>query len=413
MSQLCAELIITTRKNGTAVAALVEEDGRPLELTVFTDDTASDVGAIYVGRVHSVAKNIQAAFVELKNGETAYLPLADAREGIYTKKGPCKTAAVGDELLVQVTGDAVKTKKASVTASRLSLSGKYLVLTLKDKRISCSGKLPPAEKERLKRTAAAMVGENPEFGLILRTNAAQASEPALKEEFVRLKTELERILQTAPYRPCFSCLRPALKPYLYVIQNTYTEGLSRIVTDRQDWYADILAFLQLTDPELARITELYQDRLLPLAALHSLDQELERALSPRVWLKSGAYLVIEPTEALTVIDVNTGKYEGGKDRRKTFLKINREAAAEIARQLRLRSIYGIIIVDFINMEEEEDRRLLLEEFSRLLSRDPVKTVLVEMTRLNLVEITRKKGKKSLAEQCRAVETEKQKKTDSY
>ena len=131
--------------------------------------------------------------------------------------------------------------------------------------------------------------------------------------------------------------------------------------------------------------------------LYSLETQLSQALGERVWLKSGGYLVIQPTEALTVIDVNTGKFEGGKKREAAFLKINREAAAEIARQLRLRNLSGIIIVDFINMEEEESKEILLSELDGRLRRDPVRTTLVDMTKLSLVEITRQKRERPLAE----------------
>ena len=143
---------------------------------------------------------------------------------------------------------------------------------------------------------------------------------------------------------------------------------------------------------------MYKDKLLPLSKLYCFEKAFKDALNEHVWLKYGAYLVIQPTEALTVIDVNTGKYESKKKKQDTFLRINLEAAQEIARQLRLRNLSGIIIVDFINMDAAEDKETLMQTLKEFLHHDPVKTVLVDMTALNLVEITRKKVRKSLAEQ---------------
>ena len=142
----------------------------------------------------------------------------------------------------------------------------------------------------------------------------------------------------------------------------------------------------------------YEDRLLPLGKLYSLDKAFEEAQSERVWLKSGGYLVIQPTEALTVIDVNTGKYEGKKNTEEAFFRINREAAQESARQIRLRSLSGIIIIDFINMEEKEHQETVLEELKNAVKTDPVRPVLVDMTPLGLVEVTRKRQYRSLKEQ---------------
>ncbi len=145
---------------------------------------------------------------------------------------------------------------------------------------------------------------------------------------------------------------------------------------------------------------MYEDRMVSLKALYRLEKGLSDALATKVWLKSGAYLIIEPTEALTVIDVNTGKYTGGKDKQKTIQKINLEAAAEIARQLRLRNLSGIILVDFVDMEGKEAQEALLSFMRELLKKDPMKATAVDMTALGLMELTRKKQKKTLAEQAK-------------
>ena len=174
------------------------------------------------------------------------------------------------------------------------------------------------------------------------------------------------------------------------------------MTDDEELYQELQAYLKESQPEDLDKLRWYQDPLLPLKSLYRLNRAVEEATSPRVWLKSGGYLVIEPTEALVVIDVNTGKYAEKKTMSETILKINLEAAREIGRQLRLRNLSGIIIIDFIDMKEEEHRRQLLKELEEVVRRDPIKTTVVEITRLNLVELTRKKLHRPLYEQLAAL-----------
>ena len=182
------------------------------------------------------------------------------------------------------------------------------------------------------------------------------------------------------------------------LKNSRQEGLIEIVTDLPQVYEQIEQ-QQFSEPVFAQIpVRLYEDPLLPLAALYNLNKQTEEALQPKVWMKSGGYLVIEPTEALTVVDVNTGKSVNKKNRQEHFLKINLEAAEETAAQLRLRNISGIVIIDFINLEQEEDRNTVMEHLRRCVKVDSVPVQVIDMTKLNLVELTRKKVEKSLAEQ---------------
>ena len=183
------------------------------------------------------------------------------------------------------------------------------------------------------------------------------------------------------------------------MRDAYEGRLSSIVTDDRGLYDQLKAYLKEEQPEDLEKLEFYDDSLLPLYKLYSLETVLDRALGKRVWLKSGGYLVIEPTEAMTVIDVNTGKYEGRKKMADTIRKINNEAAFTIAAQLRLRNLSGIIMVDFIDMEQEEDKKALLDCLKQAVSTDPVRTVVVDMTPLGLVELTRKKVRKPLYEQA--------------
>ena len=187
--------------------------------------------------------------------------------------------------------------------------------------------------------------------------------------------------------------------WLQDIRDSRDDELDEIVTDSPLLFDRLSAFVKETCPTLSGRLRLYTDDY-SLHKLYSLETELERALSERVWLKSGGFLVIQPTEAMTVIDVNTGKFTGKKNAEETFLKLNLEAAREIALQIRLRNLSGIIIVDFIDMETEESREELMRYLDSLLSSDQIKTTLVDMTKLGLVEITRKKVRRPLAEQLR-------------
>lgn len=192
-----------------------------------------------------------------------------------------------------------------------------------------------------------------------------------------------------------------------MLRNTYTADLTSIITDDPQIYNSLEHYLKENDLQNLSKLRLYQDDLLPLYKLCRLEREIDLATSRQVWLKSGGYLVIDPTEALTVIDVNTGKYSGKKLRRETLKTINLEAAKEAARQIRLRNLSGIILIDFINMENKKDQKELLAFLESRLFADPVKTRLIDMTKLELVEITRKKVHKTLKEQIAALESEKE------
>lgn len=194
--------------------------------------------------------------------------------------------------------------------------------------------------------------------------------------------------------------------YLKSLKNSHIGTLEEIITDQRDIYQTIEAYFKSAPSEEKENLRFYQDPLLSLTSLYSLQSVMSQACQKRVWLKSGGYLIIEPTEAMVVIDVNTGKYSGKKEQSDTIRLINLEAAQEICRQIRLRNLSGIIMIDFIDMKEDSDKTLLLEQLRRYAAQDPVKTTVVDITELNLVEMTRKKGKKPLWEQLIAVSGEK-------
>lgn len=294
----------------------------------------------------------------------------------------------------------MKTKLAGVT-TKLSLSGQYTVVSIKPKGskdgVQVSAKLDAAkhahfrELEELKQISG-------RFRLIVRTNAGTLDgEDALLEEARFLADTLAHILEITPSRTCYSCLYRNKPDYVSFVTNAYRTEYEEVITDLPEVYETLLEPCRKADISL----RLYEDSLLPLYKLYSVEQRLQELTDKKVWLKSGGYLVIEPTEALISIDVNTGKYESGKDREETFYRINREAAEMIAVHLRARNLSGMILVDFINLKSRERETALLEYMRELLKKDPIPARALDMTALGLMELTRKKVAPSLAEQLRS------------
>ena len=326
------------------VALLVNARG-VLAMRVLRPDS-SRIGGIYLGKVQNVAKNIDACFVEIQPGELCFLPLREAVAAHLTNRKSDGSLKDGDELVVMVTRDAQKTKRASVTAD-LSRMKQLLVKN----------------------------GNTPE-------SASEA---------------LQSLLKQSAHKVCLTCLKkPSEAVYEVLEQLADPSEYSEILTD------DPLIYRQLSESGHKVFTQkslrLYEDPTISLRLLYSLERGMEEALDTRVWLKCGGYLVIEPTEAMTVIDVNSGKNEAKKVGEDTYFQVNLEAAEEVARQLRLRNLSGIIIVDFINMAERERQKELMEALRDLTAGDPQHPRIVDMTPLGLVEITRKKSHPTLAEQ---------------
>ncbi|MFA9375666.1 MAG: Rne/Rng family ribonuclease [Lachnotalea sp.] len=361
------------------------------------DDTGnkSILNNIYVGKVKNVVTNIQAAFVEIEKGFECYYSFEDNKNPVFISAKKNNKINIGDELIVQVSKENMKTKQPVVT-SNITLSGKYVVVTSGNKKIGISNKLDPKDRLRIRELLKEYTNE--EIGIIARTNAKQATEEQIIDEVKRLRNQLDEMIKNATHRTCYSVLYEAADNYISILKGLYEESLEQIVTDDEAIYQNIKKYLLENNMEPDTYLVFYQDKLLPLYKLKSLESEIKHALQERVWLKSGAYLVIQPTEAFTVIDINTGKFTGKKQLQDTFMKINLEAAKEIARQLRIRNISGIVVVDFIDMENASSKKQLLQEFEEFLKRDPVSAHVVGMSKLNLVELTRKKVRKSLREQ---------------
>ena len=407
--------------------ALLMGNNRLLSVKVYEEEKASLVGNIYVGKIQSMAKGIAAAFVEIADKQICFLPMEDCKNPFLLHRKYDGKLKQGDELLVQVTRDAIKTKQP-VATTQISLAGKYLAMSLGNDKLGISSKIPSYKKQEITAflqkqglvdenkkcvpQAVEWVKEetspvdsntlNPVLGTVIRTNTQELTDfSPLLQEWKTLGDELKNIFKTAPYRTAFSTLKKSNSPYLEDLKSYYVKEFDEILTDDEDIYKELQAYMaeqkQALDIENVPV-RFYEDEY-PLEKLYSIKTRIEEALGSRVWLKSGGYLVIEPTEALTVIDVNTGKYEAskGKDSEETFFSINMEAAQEIALQLKLRNLSGIIIVDFINLEAEEKKKKLLEYLKQLLTKDAVRTTVIDMTPLGLVEITRKRVNRPLRE----------------
>ena len=391
-------LIITRWEK--AVCTALSDGQKIFQISFSPRQEKAALNNIYIGKVQNIRKNINSAFIDIGNGIIGYYSLTDNPLHLSAAGKVLKELRPGDEIIVQVAREAVKSK-ALVLTSRISFTGKLAVLTLGKNGIGFSGKISDQTwKTNLKTFLSDL--DLTQFGLIIRTNAKDASFPEIREEVDELKARCLTVLNQAAYRKGLSLLYQAPASFLTGVRDVYTQDLEEIVTDDEELYQELQAYLKESQPEDLDKLRWYQDPLLPLKSLYRLNRAVEEATSPRVWLKSGGYLVIEPTEALVVIDVNTGKYAEKKTMSETILKINLEAAREIGRQLRLRNLSGIIIIDFIDMKEEEHRRQLLKELEEVVRRDPIKTTVVEITRLNLVELTRKKLHRPLYEQLAAL-----------
>lgn len=397
-------------------AAMLISDNRLLAAQFFPKEN-SRLGAVYIAKVKNVVKNLNACFVEIDDAgrEICFLSQKDGAHPFLLNRVWDGRILEGDEFPVQVIRDAQKTKQPSVT-TLLSMSNEYFALSVGDVHTGFSAKLDAAHKKRLRsllkksgHLAPPPIelprgGQIP-VGLVVRTRAAEliqdedSAETLVLQAVEALYERWVQLFKTALHRTCFSCLLAPPAPFEDALSHlAYPGEYEEILTDDEELYGQLKAAESIPPDKVLRLYSSKEQEELPLSKLYGLEGKLQTALERRVWLKSGGYLIIDTTEALTVIDVNSGKYESSKSSEETYVRINREAAREIALQLRLRNLSGIIIVDFINMRSREAQTALLEELSALTAADRQKTEVVDMTPLGLVEITRKKARKPLAEQ---------------
>lgn len=390
------QFIIT--KNENKILSSYMENGELVQISLENINNESILSNIYLGKVKNIVKNIRAAFVEIADKKMCYLSLENCKSPVFINKKNTDAVTVGDTIIVQVSREDVKTK-APVVTTEFGFTGKYVVLTHGKTRLGISSKITE-EKERERLKSIIKRHESKEYGWIIRTNALYVSETSIEQEIAVLKSLYDNLLKFGIHKTRFSLLYKAPAAYLCDIRNGMTPDTKEIVTDNKGLYNEIREYLNCYQREDVEKVRFYEDDSTSLNRLYGIETKLEKALQKKVWLKSGGSLIIEPTEALTVIDVNTGKaIKGNKKIQETFLKVNLEAAKEIAKQIRLRNISGIILIDFIDLENKENQSCLMNTLNDYLKKDPIKTVLVDMTALGLVEVTRKKVRKPLWEQA--------------
>lgn len=375
-----------------------------MELRVEPCGQKSVLGNIYVGQVENISTNIGAAFVQIAPGTRCFFPLTEAGRCIYATSGkdsgPLKP---GDEILVQVSREAMKGKLPALT-SNLNFAGKYLVLTTGDKKFGLSGKLKSEEKSRLSKWMEEETGRpDKEYGIVVRTNAAEASKEEIERELAYLKRQYQKAAVDGRCRTCFSLVYETEPFYISAVRDANSRSMEEFVTDVPEIREQLALYLEENSPQETGKLRFYQDKLLPLYKLYRLETAIDTIHREKVWLDSGGFLVIQQTEAFVSIDVNSGKFTGKKKAEETYRKINLEAAGEIARQLRLRNLSGIILIDFINMENPDHQDELFHVLQKFLRKDTVKSKAVDITPLNILEMTRKKVRRPLIEDLKEIE----------
>ena len=378
------------------------EDGELKELYYESKRDESLVGNIYAGRVANVMPNLQAAFVDIGVGKNGYYYYGNARAVSDAEKNLAKPK-VGDTLILQVEKDAVGSKGAVLSAN-FSFPGKFLVLLPKDAgEIGVSRKITSSEeRSRIREIVAELLPEG--CGAIVRTNGEGKTKEEFAKEISVLAAKAEE-LKTGEYLKPPALLLQENHPVRRAARDFYAPDVDEYVVNDTFAYEELLETGDYNG-ENQPVLKLHQEKL-PLFESYFLESQSEKALDEHVWLKSGGFLVIEETEACVVIDVNTGKAAGKGDLQKTILKTNLEAAEEAAKQMRLRNLSGIIIIDFIDMADENAQREVTRRLEAAVKKDRIKTVVVGMTELGLMQVTRKKTRPSLKRQmttkCRACE----------
>lgn len=384
------QIVVHGHREETTVALL--EDGKLTEFFVERPNVRKLVGNIYKGRVVNVLPGMGAAFVDIGIEKNAFLYIDDLLPAHIEHQPKVKPSIdtlvrAGDELLVQIVREPVGTKGARVT-THYALTGRWLVYMPEAGYIALSKKIEAEEeRRRLKSFGERLVRERE--GVILRTVADGEAFEALDSDMTMLRERWSRIVTRAERSKAPSEVYTDVELVPRLIRDIVTDSIDEIVVDDVDRMQEAKQMLESLAPQLADRVRLHEGGRSIIDAYNVKDQ-LEKALQPKQWLASGGYLVIDQTEALTVIDVNTGKYTGTTNLEETVLTTNIEASVEIARQLRLRDIGGIIIIDFIDMELEENRRRIIESLEEAVQKDRTKSHVVGWTKLGLLEMTRKK-----------------------
>ncbi len=394
------EILINSTPSETRVALV--ENGMLQEVWLERASQTGYIGNIYKGQVSRVLPGLQAAFIEIGLERTAFLHARDMvrQDPVAVGEEPPTEPQIqdllrqGDEVIVQVIKDPLGSKGARLTTN-ISIPSRFLVLLPDCEVIGISTRIEEeTERSRLKELVRTLRSDNDAHGYIVRTNAEGVNDFALSADMVYLGKVWQIVQERSVTSGPASCVFEDLSLSRRVLRDMMHEDVERVRIDSSDALEGVREFARRFVPDwLERIEEYSAER--PIFDLFGVEDEIENALKPTVPLKSGGYLVFDQTEAMTTIDVNTGGFVGYRNLEETIYKTNLEAAQAIARQLRLRNLGGIIIIDFIDMSDEEHRRQVMGSFQRALARDHAKTTLTEISSLGLIEMTRKRTTESL------------------
>ena len=380
------EMLISHDTNETRVA--IVEDSELVELYI-ERPKRSVVGNVYLGKVSDVLPGMQAAFVDigLEKNTFLYVDEVVAPEGLENlpRRDIQSLLKPGQQVMVQVTKDPMGTKGARVTTD-ITLPGRFLVLMPYSEFVGVSKKVPDSERDRLHGIISRYVP--PKTGVIVRTAAQGVGERDLQNDLEFLLRLWKRVSHQSMEALAPEVLYTEMDLALRLVRDVFSDDYRRLIVDDKSTFDKVSSFMKKTSPELLRKVQLFREKV-SLFETFNLQSAIDSALRRTVALPSGGYLTIDKTEALTAVDVNTGKFIGKKSLEETILRTNLEAADETVRQLRLRDIGGIIVVDFIDMEDAAHKSMLLDRLTAALARDRTKTRLSDVSRLGLVEITRK------------------------
>jgi len=392
------EFLINFTPEETRVASL--QQGVVQELHIERNNSCGVVGNIYLGRVVRVLPGMQSAFIDIGLERSAFLHAGDIWEERVTngaEQRPIEQVlSAGQSLRVQVQKEPIGTKGARLT-TQISIAGRLLVYLPQDDHVGISQRIVDEEaREKLRGRIQALLSPEDRGGFILRTVACEASDEELAADIVYLRRIWQEIKQRS-----VGMFPPVLLHYdltlaQRVLRDFVTEETTAVLIDSRENFQKLKIFAQEYVPQVSdRLVHYTGDR--PLFELHGIEDEIQKALARRVDLKSGGYLIFDQTEAMTTIDVNTGGFVGVRNFNDTIFKTNLEAALSVAHQLRLRNLGGIIIVDFIDMDDEQHQAAVLAEFKKALASDRTRITLSEFTQLGLIEMTRKRTRESLAQ----------------
>jgi len=384
------EIYIDVRREETK--AVVLENQKLVEIYLERSIQERMAGNIYKGKVANVLPGMQAAFVDIGLERNAFLYVEDVQHHHKKKSLSIQNLLQeGEEILVQVVKEPFGTKGARVT-TQLTFPGRYVVFLPYLNTIGVSRRIKSEkERDRLKRIAEEI--RIPRTGMIVRTVAEGISKEEMEKDIRELHGLWKIVEEKAKHKSAPALIHQELELVSWVLRDLFGDDIDRLLTNDQGTYEKIQELLKAMDPSLGERVHLVGDKF---AEECGLEQEIIRALKPKVWLKSGGYLVIDEAEALTVIDINTGKYTGRKNFAETILRTNLEAVQEVVRQIRLRNLGGIIVVDFIDMDKPEHQEQVLRRMEEELKKDKTRTYLLGLTQLGLVELTRKKVRPSLS-----------------